>query len=369
MNKLLKTTLKDKQRIIVISDIHGGLEHLDHLLDKVGLCDEDMLILLGDFIEKGPQNLQMLYRAILLNERENTYILSGNCESFVHQMITQEERAEMIHDYIQKVSYPSLIADLYEKSCGVDLKKTKVSGETVQAHLQEAYSYELDFLKQLPWGLVAPPFIFVHAGIESEEVIERKTLLAYPAFYETGHELDKTVVVGHWPVLNYIDDRLQGNPILDFPAKILCLDGGYSVKWHGQVNCLVIEKEGEHFEYSTFYSDDLTEREVKQFDESMLELHLRTQPPFKVMWDDNRIEVIEKLPEFSLCKKTSCGEVGLVKNEFISESDAGYYCNDDYIFKIHRLKVGDKVRYIDAYGAYAFVKYKHEYGWIPMCCL
>ncbi|MBF4693809.1 metallophosphoesterase family protein [Fusibacter ferrireducens] len=367
--RLINITLGECERIIVISDIHGGLVHLDALLDQIKLQDEDLLIILGDFIEKGPQNIEMLYRAMLLQRRPNTFILSGNCESFVHQMITNPERQSMIQTYLDKVNYPSLISDLYDKACCIDIRTESFDPNEVQSVLQEHYASELDFLEALPWGLCAPPFIFVHAGIESESSIDKKTLLSYPAFYESEHRLDKIVVVGHWPVLNYLDQRLLANPILDFEKQILNIDGGYSVKWHGQVNALVIEKRGDAYEYKTFFSDDLEEIRVKQCSLTSIEPHLMAGKPFKIMWNDNAIEVIEALPEFSLCLKKSTGEIGFVKNEFIQKIEDKTYCTEDYIFKLHYLEAGDCVRFIGNYGNYAFIKYNHEYGWIPSACL
>ncbi|GAU78583.1 metallophosphoesterase [Fusibacter sp. 3D3] len=363
--RLINITLNEKERIVVISDIHGGLTHLDALLDQIELKAEDLLIILGDFIEKGPQNIEMLYRAMLLEKRPNTFVLSGNCESFVYQMITNAERQGMIKTYLDKVQYPSLISDLYDRACYIDIKTEPFDPEEVQRVLQEAYPSELAFLEHLPWGLSAPPFIFVHAGIKSEHDIDKKTLLSYPAFYEAEHNLDKIVVVGHWPVLNYLDHCLLANPILDFDKQILNIDGGYSVKWHGQVNALVIEKNGDQYEYKSYFSDDLKERKVKAYSVSSIEPHLMAGKPFKIMWNDNQIEVIETLPEFSLCLKKSTNEVGLVKNEFIQTIGDQTYCTEDYIFKLHHLEAGDYVRFIENYGEYAFVKYNHEYGWIP----
>lgn len=364
-DKLIHLDLKDRERIIVISDIHGGIGHLDQLLDQVKLQAEDILIILGDFIEKGPQNIEMLYRAMLLKHRPNTYIISGNCESFVYQMITNPERQSMIKQYLDKVPYPSLISDLYEKMFLVDLKTESFSPEKVQRALMEAYPSELTFLDSLPWGLVAPPFVFVHAGIESLTEIDKKAILSYPAFYESEHGLDHIVVVGHWPVLNYYEHQLIANPILDFDKKVFNLDGGFSVKWHGQVNALVIEKKGSNFDYKTYFSDDLPLYEVMYYNAENIEPHVLEGKPFKVMWNDNQIEVIEALPEFSLCKKTSTGDVGLIKNEFIQKDEDKTYCCEDYIFKLHHLQKGDDVRFIADYGRYAYIKFNHEYGWIP----
>ena len=47
------------RRIIAISDIHGNLPFLQNLLRKIRFTKEDILILLGDMLEKGPDNLAL----------------------------------------------------------------------------------------------------------------------------------------------------------------------------------------------------------------------------------------------------------------------------------------------------------------------
>ena len=56
-----KLRLDASRRIIAISDIHGNDALLKRLLQKVDYQPQnDVLLLLGDLIEKGPHNLQTL---------------------------------------------------------------------------------------------------------------------------------------------------------------------------------------------------------------------------------------------------------------------------------------------------------------------
>ena len=45
------------QRLIVVSDIHGQLDCLVQLLEKTGYGGDDILVVIGDLIEKGPDSL------------------------------------------------------------------------------------------------------------------------------------------------------------------------------------------------------------------------------------------------------------------------------------------------------------------------
>ncbi|MDE7311604.1 MAG: metallophosphoesterase [Eubacterium sp.] len=62
----------------VISDIHGCYEQFLLLLEKIGFCDTDRLILAGDYIDRGAGSFEMLQW--LENCSENVVPLRGNHE-------------------------------------------------------------------------------------------------------------------------------------------------------------------------------------------------------------------------------------------------------------------------------------------------
>ncbi len=46
--------------VYVMSDIHGYFDVLQTMLKKIDFSDEDELIIAGDYIDRGPQSLEML---------------------------------------------------------------------------------------------------------------------------------------------------------------------------------------------------------------------------------------------------------------------------------------------------------------------
>ncbi|MFT5357539.1 MAG: putative phosphodiesterase [Polyangiales bacterium] len=44
------------KRTLIVGDVHGCLEELEALVNKVGLRDEDTLVLVGDLVAKGPDS-------------------------------------------------------------------------------------------------------------------------------------------------------------------------------------------------------------------------------------------------------------------------------------------------------------------------
>ena len=57
------------RRVLVISDIHGNLPFFQGLLKQVCFCKDDILILLGDMLEKGKQSLELLRYIMELEKR------------------------------------------------------------------------------------------------------------------------------------------------------------------------------------------------------------------------------------------------------------------------------------------------------------
>jgi len=49
-------------RTIIIGDVHGCLEELDELLDRLGPCAGDRLVFLGDLMDRGPHPVGVLRR-------------------------------------------------------------------------------------------------------------------------------------------------------------------------------------------------------------------------------------------------------------------------------------------------------------------
>lgn len=72
-------------RTLVIGDIHGCLRAFDTMLNAVELEADDILITLGDYIDRGPDSKGVIDRLIELSEHHRLIPLRGN-----HEEILQE---------------------------------------------------------------------------------------------------------------------------------------------------------------------------------------------------------------------------------------------------------------------------------------
>ena len=71
------TQPEHNRRTIVISDIHGHRAWLEKLLKKVDFSEKDILIIVGDMIEKGPESLNTIRYIMELCEKYTVYPMMG----------------------------------------------------------------------------------------------------------------------------------------------------------------------------------------------------------------------------------------------------------------------------------------------------
>jgi serine/threonine protein phosphatase 1 len=67
-------------RVLAIGDIHGCLGTLDDLLNWVAPTRDDLVIALGDYVDRGPDTRGVLNRLIELKKQLNLICLRGNHE-------------------------------------------------------------------------------------------------------------------------------------------------------------------------------------------------------------------------------------------------------------------------------------------------
>ena len=76
-----KAAFKPGQRVLAISDIHGCKALLERLLQKLDYRPgTDALVLAGDLLTKGEENMAMLEFAMELAALPDVHILLGNCD-------------------------------------------------------------------------------------------------------------------------------------------------------------------------------------------------------------------------------------------------------------------------------------------------
>ncbi|HEX5564457.1 MAG TPA: SH3 domain-containing protein, partial [Sporosarcina sp.] len=310
----------------------------------------------GDLCEKGPDSLSTVAFARKLSEEsERVFITKGNCD-VVHDYVFNN--VEGIKNYMQQRKNTILneMLDHHGKSLD-DFATLRELGKYYRAYFGEV----LDWLEQLPIAYETDDFILIHAGVEDIpdwKMTSREFALYAPSFYEKGHQADKPVIVGHWPVVNYRPDSVSSNcPLIDLEKKVIAMDGGNQIKKDGQLNALIIEGEG----ITYTYVDGLVEKTITRS-------HVdETGRVGTVTYPNYELRILQEDDFFTLCENVKLGIKQWIKNEFIHEGN----CKNDLSTTFLSVEKGETVSIVDdCHDGYALVKSgTGEVGWIPKDCL
>ncbi|MCL2855827.1 MAG: metallophosphoesterase [Defluviitaleaceae bacterium] len=300
--------IPQNKRLIVIADIHGELDLFKKLLDKVKFCNNDVLVILGDFYLKGSQPEETFRYIMELDKQPNVHVLRGNCEWGRADFYTDED---------------------WEWVCNLAIV------------------------------LESEDFIFVHAGLEDKPLNEQDVIkcLTIPAFTETykGKPFDKWVIVGHWPINNLCHQIPCCNPIINKEKHIIHIDGGYPIAPFGQLNAFIV-KDGEfswefveNFELMTVEND-----------------HKGKEGTLSITWNDRFVDILEYSEEFSKVRHKS-GKILEVPTDKILQDDEGRnWVNgigtDHYL----SLKRGNVVSVVATYSNKIFAKFNGTAGWLNL---
>ncbi len=237
-----KISTQAKGREIAISDIHGNLINYENLLEKIKYQPHiDRLIIVGDFIEKGPDNLALLRKLMKQSQEEDVHLVMGNCD-FTCKNVLYSYRLDFLR-YILLMRKNSVLHEM-EKEIGFTFHEDIDMSDYCQM-IRKHYLKELSFVNDLPHILETPEAIYVHAALQSpnhygddfKEVINTSFFLDQNQYYE------KKVVVGHMPVSEYSHSIASLNPIYDSKMNVYSIDGGNIVKKEiGQLNAMLIDK-------------------------------------------------------------------------------------------------------------------------------
>jgi len=167
-----------------IGDIHGGNLTFQTLLRKINFRRSDRLILLGDYVDRGPDSRGVLDTIMgLMRSGYDVKPLRGNHDDIMLRNFTRE------HDEFSQFWWDEW-GRLTLKSFGVD-------------HIKEVPSQYLKFLDTLPYCLNDGNFLLVHAGLDMladdplTETSHFQMLWGESALLQGRQSKGKTLVTGH----------------------------------------------------------------------------------------------------------------------------------------------------------------------------
>lgn len=316
--KIKRPQIMTNQRVIAISDIHGNLEALKALLKKVNYSTKDVLVLLGDIVEKGDESLATLRFVMDLSMSHTVYTICGNCDMICLELLKDNGNEELLRYIVSRKN--TLVGEMC-RELGIPMN-LDMDMLAVKKILREAYAKEIDFILNLPHVLETGNYVFAHAAVYPDRLEEMKPsqVMRADAFMEQGFHFDKYHVVGHWPAVLYCKRIAVCNPRIDEVNKIISIDGGNVLKRDGQLNALIIEDVNKD-EFTHEYVDLLKKARI-----------LNTQEvggdSLNIPWVDSSVQVLRKEKDFSYCEHKSTGYKLWIPNDYLYMKKGEWHTED-----------------------------------------
>ena len=356
---VIRPDIAPGRRVLAISDIHGNLPFLKGVLAKAGYAaGKDVLVLVGDLLEKGQESLATLRYIMELSRHGTVYALCGNCDHIDRVFLegrpgADEELRPVFEFWRERWLIAQMGAEL-----GLEMKSMDDLPGLRRAVL-EHFPGECAFLLSLPHILEAGNFIFVHGGIPREDRLEE--LDAYRCmknddFLDQGHVFRKWVVVGHWPVTLYHRRVPTARPLVSERQHIISIDGGCVLKLDGQLNALIIpDITGDRVDYVAY--DGL--RVVRALDRQEA-----SKDSLNIRWSDSAVEVLRTEGDCSWCRHLSTGREMWIMNEYLypRRTDGHIHCEDttDYALPV---EPGERLALVRRCSRGYMVKKHGATGW------
>lgn len=187
----------DSERVFAIGDIHGCRNELNtlltHLYESENLTQRDLVIFIGDYVDRGPDSRGVIDRLIdFQQEFPKSVFLRGNHE-------------DMLLDHL---GFGGRMGQAYLFNGGdATFKSYQIPlGDTPKAQLEQIPEEHIDFLVGLEGYVQVGSYVFAHAGLSPIRDLnaqeEQDIYWIRDEFIQNKHPFPKTVVFGHTPYEN-----------------------------------------------------------------------------------------------------------------------------------------------------------------------
>ncbi|MEO0477438.1 MAG: metallophosphoesterase [Planctomycetota bacterium] len=213
----------DFDRVIALSDIHGDLQALDALLSNINLTQNDLLITLGDYVDRGHFSAQVLDRLIEMHKGGNVISLRGNHDQWMIDARDDEDNAE----FWLTLGGSSTLASYEEES------------------IDAVPDTHWDFLTKTCVDIAeAERHIFVHGYVEygvalKEQIHEAIQMLQHQ--HGAGHDSGKIIVCGHSSTQSGLPEDKGHTIAIETKIWLNAVDLNNQIIWRADSNGLCDE--------------------------------------------------------------------------------------------------------------------------------
>ena len=376
--QIIRPAIPPGRRVVAVSDVHGNLPFLKGLLRKVRFSPDDVLVIVGDLLEKGRDSLATLRYVLALQKTHTVYALCGNCD-YIDRMFLEGGlpddafSIQMNRRYGSPAAYASVDEELWpilsrfwrERSVLIQMAaeigavpRRMEDLPALRSALRERFPEETEFLLTLPHILEAGNFIFVHGGIPREDRLEELTAygcMKNDDFLGQGFHFQKWVVVGHWPVTLYDPHIQRSAPLICRDRHIASIDGGCVLKMDGQLNALLIPDITGGGMSCDWY-DGLPEAVA-------LDSQAPSEDPLNIRWSDSVVEVLGEEGDCVRVRHPTSGRTLWLPRDFVSVWRDGRTHTEDATDYALPVSPGDRLSLVRQTRRGLLVKKEGTTGW------
>lgn len=215
-----ESILKKKGRLLAIGDVHGCRVALKKLLKLVELRKEDTVVMLGDYVDRGPNSKGVISDLLKWKWEAKLVILKGN-----HELIMERAPLSRTHEG-------------YWLEVGGEETLNSYGG-----HLKMVPKKHWKFIKEARPYYETEDFIFVHGGLSPNKALEDQDLeeVCWRRFRDAkAHFSGKTVICGHTVQRKGLPIDKGHSICIDTAACrsgwLTCLDAGSGRFWQTSEN-------------------------------------------------------------------------------------------------------------------------------------
>lgn len=222
------------KRTIMISDIHGCIDEFNQMLQLIEYNSvSDQLILLGDYVDRGPNSKDVVDKVIELVKRNNAIALRGNHDQRLVDLINSDStlvRSKFLE--FGGIQTLQSYCDIYNEITDEILT---LAIETIKTH----FGHHIDFLDKLPLYHEDKDHIYVHAGLNPNYIDWKKQpetdfMYIRDEFIQSSFDLNQKIIFGHTRTID-----IHGTSDIWFSEDKIGIDGGcaYRMQLNGLIFC------------------------------------------------------------------------------------------------------------------------------------
>jgi serine/threonine protein phosphatase 1 len=198
---------KNYDRIIAVGDLHGYSAPLRELLTKIHVKEPDLIVFIGDYIDRGPESKTVIEELIQLKDlHQNLIFLKGNHEDMLLGSLGFNAVIRDLRTWLYNGGADTLTSYGMDRNEVWSLQNMSNDRTSIQVIKNFIPTNHIEFLAGLQPYIETEHFFFCHAGVNPGDTLEEGKKNLFDLLWMREHiysgvpRWEKTLVCGHTPL-------------------------------------------------------------------------------------------------------------------------------------------------------------------------